>query len=82
MNGCFGGCSNGQGGSEWLWIIILLLFCGNGSFGGGNNCGCGNNCGGGDNGIFLILILLLFCGGCGGNNNCGCIDRPTPIGNC
>lgn len=40
-----------------VWALILLsLFCGNGSgFGFGRN--------GDDNGCCMILLLLLFCGG-------------------
>ena len=41
--------NNGFCGGNICWIIILiLLFCNCGSWGGnggGNNCGCDNNCG-------------------------------------
>ncbi len=41
-DGC--GCNNGCC-DNWCWILILLLFCGNGNglFGLNNGCGC-NNC--------------------------------------
>lgn len=42
-NGCGNGCGNGFGNDSCTWIILLLLFCGNG-FGCGNNCGNGCGC--------------------------------------
>lgn len=59
------------GGNNIIWILVILfLFCGNGSTCGG---GCGGGCGGignifgGDSSILCILVVLfLFCGGgCG-----------------
>ncbi len=75
-NSCNNGCGNGLfGGGNCCWIILLLLFCGNGfGTGFGNNNGCGCGCDNNNNGCcdWLIWILLLSCF-CGGNNNgCGC----------
>ena len=36
------GCGNG--GCIWIIVIIILIACGGGSWGG---CGCGGGCGGG-----------------------------------
>ncbi|MBO5925442.1 MAG: hypothetical protein J6Q52_04225 [Clostridia bacterium] len=48
---------NGQMGCDCIvWILILLLCCGNGCGSMSNNCGC-----------ILPIILLLLCSGC-----CGC----------
>ena len=65
---CNNGC--GCGNNSCLWIILLLLCCGNGtsSF-GGDGCGCES--------LIWILLLLCFCGnnsnGCGLNSiGCGC----------
>ena len=70
-NGC--GCErNNNDCCSIIWIIILLsLFCGNGStFGRDRDCDCGNNS------CMWIILLLLFCGGNGssifGGNGCGC----------
>ena len=73
---CGNGCNNNDCCSI-IWIIILLsLFCGNGSvFGRDRDCDCGNNS------CIWIILLLLFCGnngsvfsgnGCGCNFGCGC----------
>ncbi|MBQ4068894.1 MAG: chorion class high-cysteine HCB protein 13 [Lachnospiraceae bacterium] len=59
------GCNNERGnGSNCLWLILILLFCGN-----NDGCGCG------DNNCLWIILLLLFCGGSNnicGNNGCSC----------
>ena len=61
-SGC--GCNN----NSCIWIILILLFCGNNSWGmGRSGCGCG------DNSCLWIIILLIFCGGFGNNRSgCGC----------
>lgn len=67
-------CGNGCGNDccSIIWIIILLsLFCGNGSMmGRDRDCDCGNNS------CIWIILLLLFCGGSNGSvfggNGCGC----------
>ena len=69
---CGCGCENTCGGSlfgggnnSWLWIILLLIFCGGcGGSRMGDGCGCGNDS------CLWIILLLIFCGGCG--NGCGC----------
>ena len=67
-------CSNqhNNGCGSWIWIIILLFFCGgcNGgsSLFGGNGCGCDN-----DNNSCEWLIILLVLFSCCGNNSCGCV---------
>lgn len=71
-NGCGSVFNGGNDCCSIIWIIILLsLFCGNGSvFSRDNdNCGCGNNS------CIWIILLLLFCGNNGsvfGGNGCGC----------
>ena len=63
-NGC-GGCSDGCGDNSCIWIILLLLFCGNGSgFGIGGGCGCNGNCG----------CSTTWTNGCGNTcgDSCGC----------
>lgn len=63
-NGCgsnFLGLGNGNDCCSLIWILILLsLFCGNGSK-SNNSC-------------IWIILLLFFCGGngCGCDNGCGC----------
>ena len=58
--------NNGFGG---YWIIILIiLFCGCGSWScgnSGNNCCCGNSCGN---------CCCNSCNSCNNNNNCCCND--------
>ena len=70
--GCFGGSNVAGagtcGGGSWIWILLLLCFCGgNNGIGGifGGNCvgGADNDC------SWLIILLLLFC--CCGNNGIG-----------
>lgn len=54
---CGCGCENSN--NNCLWIILLLLFCNNGSsspFGGSQDNGC----------MWIILLLLL----CNCNNGC------------
>ncbi|MBQ8279350.1 MAG: chorion class high-cysteine HCB protein 13 [Roseburia sp.] len=71
---CGNGCERNNDCCSIIWIIILLsLFCGNGSVFSRDNdgCGCGNNsC------IWIIILLLFFCNGNSsslfGNNGCGC----------
>ncbi len=71
--GCNSGCGFfGGSGNSCIWIILLLLFCGNGN-------GCGSIFGGDDYccSIIWILLILSLCGngsGCGqsSSNNCGC----------
>ncbi|MEA4962156.1 hypothetical protein SDC9_125076 [bioreactor metagenome] len=57
--------TGGLFGSNWIWIILLILFfCG--GF-GGSGCG-GGILGGnflGNNGIWIILIILFFFCFCG-----------------
>lgn len=75
-NGC--GCGNSREVSNYgnnsccniLWIIILLIFCGNNGSNYGYSNGYGNSCGSGDC-CWIIIILLLLCGGCGNGNGCG-----------
>lgn len=86
-SGC--GCGNGRSscGSDCcsiIWIILLLsIFCGNGTgLFGGNGCGCNDGCG--DNSCIWIILLLLFCGnglGLTNNNGCGCGSWNTGCGN-
>lgn len=66
---CGCGCERNERGKNnfsCIWIILLLLCCGNGSWG----------CGGRDNGcdcLWIILILLFCCGdGCGFDRFDGC----------
>ena len=84
-NGCFpGGCgqvSNGCGFGSWIWILLILFYCGcgkNSMFGRGNNCcekkdECCCNRGNAGSGIlgncssFLFLLVILFL--CNSNNN-------------
>ena len=44
MGGCnFGQGSNGCGFGSWIWILLILFYCGcgkNSMFGRGNNCCC------------------------------------------
>ncbi len=46
---CNNSCGCGNNGFEWWIIILILIFCCSGSFGGCGNCGnswgngCGNN---------------------------------------
>lgn len=81
------GCSNCNGtstanglfGGNCIWLILLLLFCGNNngtSLLSGNGCGNGNDC---CEWIIWLLILSSICG-CNGYNTanngngygCGC----------
>lgn len=60
------GCGFGNNGI--LWILILLLLCGNN---GNDDCGCGGGLFGGfGNGgsCECILCILLLLGCCGGGN--------------
>ncbi|MBQ2801375.1 MAG: chorion class high-cysteine HCB protein 13 [Lachnospiraceae bacterium] len=60
------GCGSCEGGNNsCIWIILLLLFCGNGC-GNGNGI-LGGNCGGGCDCSIIIIILLLVC--CGNGNS-------------
>ena len=43
-SGLFGGGRDCDCNNSCIWIILLLLFCGNGSF-LGNGCGCNFGCG-------------------------------------
>lgn len=73
---CGGGCGCDRrdcgNNNSCIWIILILLFCGNG-FGGrdcdrcndGCNNGLGGLFGGGDCSCIIIIIVLLCC--CGGN---------------
>ena len=52
------------GNNSCLWIILILLFCGNGFSGYGN--GCGNGCGSTANNNWS------GCGCANTRDNCGC----------
>lgn len=58
--GCGDGC-----GSNWWWIILLLVFCGC----NGKDFLC--DILDGQNLVLILLLLLLFCG-CGNNDGCLC----------
>ena len=73
-NSC--GCNNNRSGffgGSCIWIILLLIFCGNGNgILGGNCCNdCDNGCGNNNCCEWIIWILLISCF-CGNNNGCGC----------
>ncbi|MCM1027746.1 MAG: hypothetical protein NC432_15075 [Roseburia sp.] len=76
------GCASAQnnnGCDNWIWIILLLYFCG-GNSGRNGGCGCndsGSGLFGGNSGcewIIWILLLSCFCGNGSlfGGNGCGC----------
>ena len=70
-------CGCGGNNNSCLWIILILLFCGNG-FGCNDGCGCG----GSDNSCLWIILILLFCGnGFGGCGN-GCGNTTSNWGGC
>lgn len=63
-----GCCNESRGGSNcgcssWIWIILLLVFCG--GCGGSGHGRCDNDCGffGGNNGCceWIIILLILSC---------------------
>ena len=83
--GGIGNCcqgSNGCGFGSWIWILLILFYCGcgkNNILGRGNNCCCekkeeccctrGSSGGGilGNCSSFLFLLVILFL--CNSNNN-------------
>lgn len=69
-SGC--GCNN-CGNNSCIWIILILLFCGNGSVFGRSGCGC-NDCDNNNNSCLWIILILLFCnnGSVFGRSGCGC----------
>lgn len=48
------------GNNNFIWIILILLFCCNGNGFNGIFGGCGN-----DNCSWIIILIILFC--CCGN---------------
>lgn len=66
--GCSNSCNRSSNGCGCMWIILLLLFCGNGcgnGISGLSGDGCGNSsC----DWLIWILLISCFCG----NNNSGC----------
>ncbi|MBE6061988.1 MAG: hypothetical protein E7207_00165 [Clostridium butyricum] len=86
-NGFPGAACLGNGGfCSWIWILLILFYCGCGGNGlmGGNNCGCCNcGCKGGSlfggnscTAYLFLLVILFLCNGGVNNraslNNCGC----------
>lgn len=62
---CGDRCERRESGFSCIWIIIILLFCCNGSngiFGGGFGCGGSEN---GCSSIIFIILILCLCGGNG-----------------